>query len=76
MTSGLIILDKPSGPTSFDCVEGVSRIFGIRKAGHTGTLDPKVTGVLLILLGESRKLVPLFENMDKIILESASAPRS
>ncbi|RLJ00143.1 MAG: RNA-guided pseudouridylation complex pseudouridine synthase subunit Cbf5 [Candidatus Aenigmatarchaeota archaeon] len=66
MTSGLIILDKPSGPTSFDCVEGVGRIFGIKKAGHTGTLDPKVTGVLLILLGETRKLAPLFEKLDKI----------
>ncbi len=66
MTSGLIILDKPSGPTSFDCVEGVGRIFGLKKAGHTGTLDPKVTGVLLILLGETRKLAPLFEKLDKI----------
>ena len=66
MTSGLIILDKPSGPTSFDCVEAVGRIFGVKKAGHTGTLDPKVTGVLLILLGETRKLAPLFEKLDKI----------
>lgn len=65
MLSGLIILDKPSGMTSFDCVEKVGKIFGIKKAGHTGTLDPKVTGVLLILVGEARKLAPLFENMDK-----------
>ncbi len=68
MTSGLIILDKPSGPTSFDCVEMVGKIFGVKKAGHTGTLDPKVTGVLLILLGEARKLAPLFEKLDKTYL--------
>jgi H/ACA ribonucleoprotein complex subunit 4 len=63
--SGLVILDKPSGPTSFDCVERVGKIFGIKKTGHTGTLDPKVTGVLLILVGEARKLAPLFEKADK-----------
>ncbi len=68
MISGLIILDKPSGPTSFDCVELVRKIFNVEKAGHTGTLDPKVTGVLLILLGESRKLAPLFEKLDKTYL--------
>jgi H/ACA ribonucleoprotein complex subunit 4 len=63
--SGLIVLDKPAGLTSFDCVERVRKIFGVKKAGHTGTLDPKVTGVLLILLGEARKLAPFFEKMDK-----------
>ena len=57
MISGLVVLDKPSGMTSFDCVESVQRIFGVRKAGHTGTLDPKVTGVLLILIGEARKII-------------------
>jgi predicted rRNA pseudouridine synthase len=65
MPSGLIILDKPSGPTSFDCVERVGKIFGEKKCGHTGTLDPKVTGVLLVLVGEARKLAPLFEDADK-----------
>ncbi|MBN2095356.1 MAG: hypothetical protein JW727_04875 [Candidatus Aenigmarchaeota archaeon] len=65
MVSGLIILDKPSGPTSFDCVERVGKIFGEKRCGHTGTLDPKVTGVLLVLVGEARKLVPFFEKADK-----------
>jgi tRNA pseudouridine(55) synthase len=68
MISGLVILDKPTGLTSFDCVERVGNIFGVKKAGHTGTLDPKVTGVLLILVGEARKLAPLFEKMDKTYL--------
>lgn len=68
MPSGLIILDKPSNLTSFDCVERVRKIFGVEKAGHTGTLDFKVTGVLLILLGEARKLAPFFEKMDKTYL--------
>lgn len=63
--SGLVILDKPTRLTSFDCVEKVRDIFNVKKAGHTGTLDPKVTGVLLILIGEARKLSPLFEKMDK-----------
>lgn len=65
MPSGLVILDKPSGPTSFDCVARVGKIFGEKKCGHTGTLDPKVTGVLLVLVGEARKLAPLFEEADK-----------
>lgn len=65
MPSGLVILDKPSGPTSFDCVERVGKIFGVKRCGHTGTLDPKVTGVLLIMVGEARKMAPLFEKADK-----------
>jgi len=65
MPSGLVILDKPSGPTSFDCVERVGKLFKVKRTGHTGTLDPKVTGVLLILVGETRKLAPLFEKADK-----------
>ena len=68
MISGLIILDKQTGPTSFDCVEQVKKIFRVDKAGHTGTLDPKVTGVLLILLGEARKLAPLFDKLNKTYL--------
>ena len=48
---GLILLDKPEGLTSFAAVARVRRIFGEKRAGHTGTLDPMATGVLPILLG-------------------------
>ena len=37
---GVLVVDKPAGPTSHDVVEGVRRALGVRKAGHTGTLDP------------------------------------
>ncbi len=65
MASGLVILDKPSGLTSFECVEKVKDIYKEKKAGHTGTLDCKVTGVLLILIGEARKLAVFFEKAKK-----------
>ena len=55
--NGIVVIDKPSGPTSRDVVDQVKRALGIRKAGHTGTLDPLATGVLPVCLGEATKLV-------------------
>jgi tRNA pseudouridine55 synthase len=55
--NGVIVIDKPSGPTSRDVVEEVKRALGVRKAGHTGTLDPLATGVLPVCLDEATKLV-------------------
>ena len=55
--NGVIVIDKPSGPTSRDVVEEVRRALGIRKAGHTGTLDPLATGVLPVCVNEATKLV-------------------
>lgn len=52
---GLIILDKPPGPTSHEVVAWVKRILKIAKAGHSGTLDPQVSGVLPLGLGEATK---------------------
>jgi H/ACA ribonucleoprotein complex subunit 4 len=52
---GLIILDKPNGPTSHETVAWVKKIFGISKAGHSGTLDPPVSGLLPIGFGEATK---------------------
>lgn len=52
---GLIALDKPPGPTSHEVVAWVKRILNIQKAGHSGTLDPPVTGLLPIGLGEGTK---------------------
>jgi H/ACA ribonucleoprotein complex subunit 4 len=57
---GLVNLDKPSGPTSHEVVAWVKRILKINRAGHGGTLDPKVTGVLPIALEEARKILGIF----------------
>ncbi len=58
------VIDKPSG-TSRAVVEEVKRVLGIRKAGHTGTLDPMATGVLPVCLGEATKLVQFLALDDK-----------
>lgn len=63
--NGVVVVDKPSGPTSFDVVEEVRRTLGLRKAGHTGTLDPLATGVLPVCLGEATKLVQFLALDDK-----------
>lgn len=54
---GVINLDKPSGPTSHEVVSWVKKILNIPKAGHGGTLDPKVTGLLPVMLGDATKSV-------------------
>jgi len=63
--TGFIILDKPQGITSFKACEFVKNKLGARKAGHAGTLDPNVTGVLVIALNSSTKLMPLLNKLDK-----------
>jgi tRNA pseudouridine55 synthase len=55
---GLLIIDKPEGMTSLDVVREIKRRFGVKKAGHIGTLDPFATGVLPIVTNEGTKLVP------------------
>jgi tRNA pseudouridine55 synthase len=54
---GAINLDKPSGPTSHEVVAWVKRIIKVEKAGHSGTLDPKVTGILPVLLGDATRVM-------------------
>jgi len=63
---GIINLDKPSGPTSFAATQMVRRAVGARKAGHFGTLDPKVTGVLPVALDRARRLAQWFIQKDKL----------
>ena len=53
---GIIVIDKPQGWTSHDVINFIRRRFNIKKAGHTGTLDPMATGVLVVLLGRCTKL--------------------
>ena len=61
----IVLIDKHSGPTSFDIVEDVSGTLGVKKAGHSGTLDPNATGLLVIALGEARKAMPVLTGLDK-----------
>jgi len=56
--NGVIALNKPTGLTSHDCVFKIRKILKTKKVGHTGTLDPEVTGVLPICVGEATKLIP------------------
>ncbi|MDD2219513.1 MAG: tRNA pseudouridine(55) synthase TruB [Desulfoplanes sp.] len=55
---GILILDKPSGPTSSGCLQTIKHTLGQKKIGHAGTLDPMATGVLIVLLGQGTKLAP------------------
>ncbi len=54
---GFVVIDKPAGLTSHDCVNRLRKVFGIKKIGHTGTLDPSVTGVLPIAIGNATRLI-------------------
>jgi tRNA pseudouridine55 synthase len=62
---GLFIIDKPEGMTSLDVVREIKRRFGVKKAGHIGTLDPFATGVLPIVVNEGTKLAPFLEEGPK-----------
>ena len=63
--SGVLVVDKGRGATSFDVVAIVRRRLGVRRIGHAGTLDPDATGVLPILIGEATKLTPYLVDQDK-----------
>jgi len=58
MQSGILLMDKPDGVTSFEVVRRARRAFKVRKIGHLGTLDPFATGLLPLCLQEATKLVP------------------
>jgi tRNA pseudouridine55 synthase len=63
--SGVLVVDKPKGPTSHDVVARLRRLLGTRQVGHCGTLDPMATGVLVVAIGEATKLVPWLTSDDK-----------
>ncbi|HEY5995444.1 MAG TPA: tRNA pseudouridine(55) synthase TruB, partial [Candidatus Deferrimicrobiaceae bacterium] len=65
MTSGVIVLDKPGGITSFRAVQLVGRILREKKCGHAGTLDPMATGVLPICIGRATKIAGYLTVQDK-----------
>src|SRR6267378_2897536 len=54
---GLVVVDKPAGCTSHDVVARLRRVYGLRRVGHAGTLDPDATGVLLVGLGRASRLL-------------------
>jgi len=62
---GFVILDKPRGPTSHEAVAWLKRILGVERAGHAGTLDPKVSGVLPVAIAESTKMLMALSKSDK-----------
>ena len=61
----LFLVDKPAGVSSFGALGPLKRELGIRKVGHTGTLDPFATGLLVVLSGWATRLAPDFSNLDK-----------
>jgi len=65
---GVLVVDKPAGPTSHDMVDRARRAFGLRRVGHTGTLDPFATGVLPICLGKATRLARFLGEGEKVYL--------
>jgi tRNA pseudouridine55 synthase len=63
---GLLLLDKPTGPTSHDMVAAVREMCGGAKTGHAGTLDPLASGLLVILIGRATKLAPYIPGDPKV----------
>ena len=64
-------MDKPAGPTSHDIVDRVRRLVGFRRIGHTGTLDPCASGLLLVCAGPATRLAEYFSDLDKSYLATA-----
>ena len=62
---GVLLIDKPPGVTSHDVVDAVRRILHVRRVGHTGTLDPFATGVLVLLIGRATRLAQFLSGVEK-----------
>jgi tRNA pseudouridine55 synthase len=62
---GLLIVDKPAGPTSHDVVARFRRALQEKRIGHTGTLDPMATGVMLLVIGKATRLAKFLSGCDK-----------
>jgi tRNA pseudouridine55 synthase len=66
VAGGLLLIDKPAGITSHDAVARVRRALGVRKVGHSGTLDPAATGLLLIGVGRATRLLRFLGDLPKV----------
>ena len=69
--AGVVVVDKPAGMTSHDVVGVVRRALGMRRVGHTGTLDPSATGVLVCAVGRATRLVPVLQSGRKTYAATA-----
>jgi tRNA pseudouridine55 synthase len=65
MPDGILCIDKPRGLTSHDVVDVVRLMTGVRAVGHTGTLDPEASGLMLLGLGRATKFARFFEGLYK-----------
>ena len=61
----IILIDKPSGPTSFQIVNKIRKITGVKKVGHSGTLDPKASGLMIVCTGKKTKEMDNFIGLNK-----------
>lgn len=71
MEHGFVVIDKPVGMTSHDVVRAVRRIVGCRSVGHTGTLDPFASGVLVVAVGAATKMIRFLDESRKIYRATA-----
>ncbi len=69
---GFLLIDKPAGITSHDVVNRVRRLFGLKRVGHGGTLDPLATGLLILMLGPYTRKAADFLGADKTYLATLS----
>src|SRR6185295_7379855 len=65
VVDGVLLIDKPEGPTSHDVVAIARRALGVRRIGHAGTLDPMATGLLVLMIGRATRLATFLSGMDK-----------
>lgn len=65
-SDGLLLVDKPAGPTSHDIIDAIRWQFGFKKVGHCGTLDPAATGLLLVVIGKATRLSERLLSEDKV----------
>src|SRR6187397_3476367 len=63
--NGVLTIDKPPGLTSHDVVDRVRHLLHVRRVGHTGTLDPFATGLLVILVGRATRLAQFLSGLEK-----------
>src|SRR4051812_37059740 len=65
MSDGILLLDKPAGPTAHDVVAAARPALGLQRIGHAGTLDPAATGLLVVLVGRATRLARFVSLMPK-----------
>ncbi|MFG1690783.1 tRNA pseudouridine(55) synthase TruB [Gemmatimonadota bacterium] len=70
--SGVLLVDKPEGPTSHDVVDQLRRALGVRRVGHTGTLDPFASGLLLLCVGSATRLSEYLVGLEKSYVARAT----